>query len=119
MSNGPLGPLKAQDCLLLERIETGSLRRGRHRLFVGEEVQVDFGYHVLGSAAFPLLLASLDPYASCETGNYTSQVSTPICSFGCLLGVKESSRTLFPRWCELFDSWRDYWYDVTNRFAIS
>jgi hypothetical protein len=48
MSNGPLGHLTAQDCLLLERIETGNLKRGRHRIFVGEGANV--GNRVLGPA---------------------------------------------------------------------
>src|SRR5260370_17806089 len=49
-SNGPLSHLIALDCLLLERIKTGSLSRGRHRLLVGGEV--NFGN--LGSWVLPL-----------------------------------------------------------------
>ncbi|SRR5258708_5075348 len=49
-SGGPLSHLIALDCLLLERIMTGSLSRGRHRLLVGGEV--NFGD--LGSWVWPL-----------------------------------------------------------------
>lgn len=107
MSNGPLGHLTAQDCLLLERIETGSLRRGRHRLFVGEEV--DFGNRVLGSPPLALLLASLDLYACSserETGKMQfPKLALPRVVFAASLseGVL-ASRRLFPRWCEVFHS---------------
>lgn len=71
-----------------------------------------------------LLLASLDLYA-CSSEHETGKMQFPKLAllrvvFAASLseGVL-ASRRLFPRWCERFHSWRDYWYEVTNRFAIS
>lgn len=116
-SGGPLSHLIALDCLLLERIMTGSLSRGRHRLLVGGEV--NFGN--LGSWVWPLRpfwphwicmhdligtrLAIRVPKLALLSAVIAASPSKAVLEYVILMEVRSSIQRLM---------WRDNWYGACN-----